>query len=202
MLKDNKLSNTPSLFWAYVLFASALIVSNLLGAKMVHVCGLSMPAGTIGYCATFLITDVVGELWGKKAANDLVFKGFVCLLFCLALIRIALLLPAASPCDSFDQVFDVNSRVICGSIVAYLASQFLDVAVFHKLREVLPARKFVRNNVSTLISQFFDTSIFVVIAFGGAIDDIVGVIWGTYAAKAVLAAFDTPFFYLLTRRSA
>lgn len=190
-----------NLYWAYSLFITALIVSNLLGAKMISIGDLTMPAGTIGYAATFLITDVVGELWGKKEANDLVFKGFISLLFCNIFIKIALILPAAFSCDAFNQVFNMSSRIILGSVIAYLISQFLDVTIFHKLRTIAPRHKFIRNNASTLTSQFVDTAIFVVIAFYGIADNIVTIIFGTYIAKVIIALLDTPFFYLLTRRS-
>lgn len=187
--------------WLYTFFIAALIISNLLGAKMISVCGFTMPAGTLGYAATFLITDVIGELWGKKEANDLVLKGFISLLFCNLFIKLALILPAAYPCESFNQVFNMSSRIILGSITAYLISQFLDVTIFHKMQAVFPKHKFIRNNISTMVSQFVDTAIFVLIAFYGVADNILAVIFGTYVAKVVIALFDTPFFYLLTRRS-
>ena len=94
-------------------------------------------------------------------------------------------------------------RVAGASLVAYLISQTLDVYIFHKIKEKLPDTKWlwVRNNVATIISQIFDTAIFVSIAFIGVMDsDIIWQIFiSTFIIKMMVALLDTPFVYLVKK---
>ena len=183
------------------LFITGLLTSNILGSKIIQIFGLQMPSATIAYALTYLMTDVVGELYGKKEADRLVFLGFCSLIVSTLIIRLAIILPSPNDSTSFNQIFNSTTRIIFGSLAGYIVSQTIDVFIFHKIRQISVKYKFIRNNVSTIISQFFDTVVVSFVGFYGVVPKISPLIWGVFLAKVILALLDTPFFYLLTRKS-
>lgn len=186
------------------LFVVSLIVANVVASKIVSFWGLVVPAAIVAYPVTFLITDVIGEIWGKEEANRTVKIGFVCQLFSLLLIGLAILLPVAPFANNqveFKSILGQSFRCVTASLVAYLCSQSWDVYVFHKLKNINGERhKWIRNNLSTMTSQIIDTAIFITIAFIGSVPNIFTMIISQYVIKVAYALLDTPFFYILTRK--
>lgn len=186
------------------IFVTSLIVANIVSAKIVTFWDLVIPAAIVAYPLTFLMTDVIGEIWGKEQANQTVKVGFWCQLVSLVLIGLAILLPVAPFADNQEQfkgIMASSFRVVCASMVAYLCSQSWDVWIFHKIRERGTKNKWVRNNLSTMTSQIIDTAIFITIAFIGKVPNIWVMIVSQYAVKCVYAALDTIPFYLMTKNS-
>ena len=185
------------------IFVSSLIIANVLSAKIVSFWGLVIPAAVVAYPLTFLMTDVIGEIWGKEQANKTVKIGLICQLVSLALIGLAILLPVARFADNqaeFQSIMGQSFRVVAASLVAYMIAQFNDVLVFHKLKEMTNGKhKWLRNNVSTMASQLLDTLIFITIAFIGTVPNIWVMIASQYLIKCAFALCDTLFFYLLTK---
>lgn len=185
------------------IFVVSLIVANIISAKIVSFWGLVIPAAIVAYPLTFLITDVIGEIWGKDMANRAVKIGFICQLVSLVLIGLSILLPVAPFADNQEQFVGImksSFRVVAASLVAYLVSQSWDVWMFHKLKEKCNGKyKWLRNNASTLTSQMIDTAIFITIAFWGIVPNILVMILSQYLIKAVYALLDTIPFYLLTK---
>ena len=194
---------TENLTLLKCIFVTTLIVANIAAAKVVTFWGLVVPAAIVAYPLTFLITDAIGELWGKEEANKTVKLGFYCQLLSLFLIGLAIILPAADFANNqteFKSILGQSFRVVGASLVAYLVAQFNDVYIFHKLKEKYNGNhKWLRNNLSTLISQLLDTAIFITIAFIGIVPNIFTMIISQYVVKLAYAILDTPFFYLLTR---
>lgn len=187
------------------IFVVSLIVANIISAKIVSFCGLVIPAAIVAYPLTFLITDIIGEIWGKDMANRTVKIGFICQLVSIVLIGLSILLPVAPFADNqaeFVGIMKSSFRVVAASLVAYLVSQSWDVWLFHKLKEKCNGKyKWLRNNASTLTSQMIDTAIFITIAFLGVVPNIWVMILSQYLIKAFYALFDTIPFYLLTKNS-
>lgn len=185
------------------IFVVSLIVANIVSAKIVSFWGLVIPAAIVAYPLTFLITDVIGEIWGKEMANRAVKIGFICQLISLVLIGLSILLPVAPFADNqaqFVGIMKSSFRVVAASLVAYLVSQSWDVWLFHKLKEKCNGKhKWLRNNASTLTSQMIDTAIFITIAFWGVVPNIWVMILSQYLIKAAYALLDTIPFYLLTK---
>ena len=205
------MKSTPrNLMICGMICAVALVISNVLSAKTVQT-GIPLfggtilvPSAVICYAITFLMTDVIGEIWGKEQANQTVKVGFWCQLVSLVLIGLAILLPVAPFADNQEQFKGIMSssfRVVLASMVAYLCSQSWDVWIFHKIRERGTKNKWVRNNLSTMSSQIIDTAIFITIAFIGKVPNIWVMIVSQYAIKCVYAALDTIPFYLMTKDS-
>jgi uncharacterized integral membrane protein (TIGR00697 family) len=182
------------------MFVGALVISSVLASKIISIFGLFVPAGVLAYCITFVVTDVISEIWGKGRANRVVFSGFIALLVTFLLIRIALAWDAApfwTEEKAFSSVLGSTSRIIIASFIAYLVSQFHDVWAFHIWRRVTRERHlWLRNTASTVVSQFIDTVIFITIAFYGTMP-VFPLIKGQYLIKVLIALLDTPFVYLV-----
>ena len=184
-------------------FIAALIISNILAAKVVQIGFIEIPAAVIAYPVTFLCIDIISELWGKKEAQFLVRVGLVVQIVTLILIYIAIALPPApyTNQEAFAGTLGTQWGIVLASLLAYLASQSFDVFAFHKIRERFKP-KWARNS-TTIVSQLIDTTIFITIAgllvWGTPIETILVMIACQYAVKVLFALADTPFFYLLTR---
>lgn len=203
-----------------VVFVVCLIVANVVTSKVldtgIHIGGVPVliPGAALTYALTFLCTDVIGEIWGKKEANKAVIRGFAAQLIALALIILTMYLPAYDEemQRAYRMLLGQTPIFVFGSLVAYLCSQSWDVWIFHKIRGRFcgnPKRRWIWNNASTLTSQIIDTAIYISIAFGiglgwfmqeGGIMLVLGMVIGQYLLKAGLALCDTPFFYLFTRK--
>lgn len=192
------------------IFITSLLIANVVSSKIVSFWGLTVPAAIVAYPLTFLMTDVIGEIWGKEEANKTVKLGFICQMISLVLIGGAILLPVAPFADNqaqFTAILGSSFRVVFASMVGYLVSQSWDVWIFHKVRDAYIKKhgstkggRWIWNNASTMTSQIIDTAIFITIAFIGTVPNIWTMILSQYLVKFVYALLDTPFFYLLTRK--
>ena len=192
------------------IFLTSLLVANVVSSKIVSFWGLTVPAAIVAYPLTFLMTDVIGEIWGKEEANKTVKLGFICQMISLVLIGGAILLPVAPFADNqaqFTAILGSSFRVVFASMIGYLVSQSWDVWIFHKVRDAYIKKhgstkggRWIWNNASTMTSQIIDTAIFITIAFIGVVPNIWIMILSQYLVKFVYALLDTPFFYLLTRK--
>lgn len=186
------------------IFILGLLISNMFGGKLIHILDFLVPGAIVTYPITFLITDIIGEMWGKKEANECVKIGVIIQLGFLILGYISLIIPPDRSSillqDSLKMVINQGFRMTVASIGAFLFSQFIDILIFHKLKEKYNGKyKWLRNNISTMTSQFVDTIIFISIAFYGVVPNLFLMIAGQYIIKLILAACDTPFFYFFTR---
>ena len=125
------------------LFVTALVISNVVTAKLFHT-GLALfgvrlvlPGAAVCYACTFLFTDVIGEIWGRAAASKSVVFGFICQIFASALILLTQKMPAEEPTmqEAYDKLLGMNLLFVFASLVAYVVSQWWDVWFFHKIRE-------------------------------------------------------------------
>lgn len=188
------------------IFMIGLVMSNLFGGKIISVLGFTVAGAIITYPLTFLSTDIIGEIWGKQEANDCVKIGIIVQLIFLALGYLSLAIPPQEASKSLQQsltvILNQGLRMTLASLGAFSISQFLDVFLFHKLKESCNGKKkWLRNNLSTMTSQLVDTLIFITIAFYGVVDNLPAMVLGQYVIKLLLALGDTPFFYFFTRRT-
>lgn len=193
-----------------VLAVSALITSNVTAGKLINIGFASIPGGILCYAVTFLITDVVGEIWDKNTANKVVWLSFIAQLTASVLIFLTQILPPANfESQAAYELLLGNSFIFTLAwLCSYISSQFLDVHLFHKMKARKENKKWIRNNLSTMTSQAVDSVIYLSIGFGigygwfwnGQIVELLIMFGAQYLVKVILAAIDTPFFYLLTRR--
>lgn len=193
------------------MFCTLLILANILASKVVQLGIFTIPAAVVAYPFTFLITDIIGELWGRKEANNTVKNGLICQIFALILTFCAVKLPVASFANNqneFVAILGGSLRVTIASLIGYLFSQSWDVWIFHKIRDkyinkhnTTAGGRWIWNNASTMTSQIIDTAIFITIAFYGVVPNIWNMIFSQYVIKFIFAFCDTPIFYLLTGKA-
>jgi uncharacterized integral membrane protein (TIGR00697 family) len=187
----------------FVWIVLATILANIQVTKLIFLFGLEANLGNIMYGTIFLGTDVLNEIYGKKQAKKAVFIGFAVMIITVIIMTIAINFnphPEDWAQESLLTIFGFMPRILFASLSAFIVSQFIDVYAFDKIKRKLPENKFlwIRNNVSTIISQAIDTSIFVPIAFYGVVSNeiLLGLMMSTYAIKVIVALLDTPFIYL------
>jgi len=185
------------------LFTTCLIIANIIAVKLVAIGGWFVPAGVIAYPLTFLLTDVIAELYGRKIASRVVWVGFGASILMVILVFGGRLLPPAPAWEgqlAYESILGMVPRITLASMVAYLVSQHHDVFAFHFWRQKTKGRfLWLRNNASTMVSQPLDTGLFITIAFWGvySTEILLNMLRTQYIIKLAIAACDTPFCYML-----
>ncbi len=211
--KDRKTARRIYLYLG-ALFITSLVVSNLIFQKFfywhpfeIEVFGsrlFEISVGILPYPLTFLITDLISEIYGKKNANQIVIAGIFASFFSLLIISIADLVPAVSfspvSDDLFNTVFGNSAIAVFASMTAYLFAQFIDIQIYHFWKRLTKGRHlWLRNNFSTWLSQFIDTFsiVFLLCSFGVLPwSSFKGLLISGFLFKVFIAALDTPFLYL------
>jgi len=212
-LKDKLLAQRIYLLLG-ALFITSLVVSNLIFQKFFYWHPLDLEifgsklfeisVGILPYPITFLITDLISEIYGKKRANDIVIIGIFASLFSLLIIYTASIAPATSwsPVNDnlFNTVFGNSTIAVFASMFTYLFAQFVDIQIYHFWKRVTKGKHlWLRNNFSTWFSQFVDTlTIILLLCSFGIIDwaNFKGLLISGFLFKVLIAALDTPFLYL------
>ncbi|WP_179021080.1 queuosine precursor transporter [Winogradskyella forsetii] len=196
------------------LFITSLVVSNLIFQKFfywypldIEIFGsklFQISVGILPYPITFLITDLISEIYGKKRANDIVIAGIFASIFSVGIILVADDVPALenSPIndDTFKNVFSKTIIAVGSSMFAYLFAQLIDIRIYHFWKNFTKGKHlWLRNNFSTWFSQFIDTlSIISLLCFFEVLpwSSFKGLLISGFLFKVLVAALDTPFLYL------
>ena len=209
------------------IFAAILVLTNIIGVKIFTFAPdmfsnglfgnpITLTTGIITYPLTFLITDIVSEIYGEKKATRMVFLGFIVSIISLFFIQLAVFLPGSNVWinsnlgyntvqemqNAYESVFTLPGILIVASMTAYLVAQVVDVKIFHFLKRITSGKHlWLRNNLSTSVSQLIDTiivnSIFLYIGLGLSLNIIFQIIVTTYVFKIIIALIDTPIVYLV-----
>ena len=211
--KDKLLANRIYLILA-ALFIASLVTSNLIFQKFffwypfqIEVYGVKLfevSVGLLPYPLTFLITDILSEIYGKRKANEVVIAGIFASFFSLLIIYVSKEVPATSWSQVNDGMF-VNvlgaaPLAVLASMMAYLFAQFIDIRVYHFWKNITQGKHlWLRNNFSTFSSQFIDTAtVLILLCSFGIInwDKFSGLMISGVVFKIMIAILDTPFLYL------
>ncbi len=191
-------------------FLTSLTLGNVVGiTKFVDLGWFVIPVGLLAYPFTFLATDLVSELYGRRRAQGLVWVGLCMNMFMLGLMWFGHALPDAAGVSAatatFEQVYAFMKPNVAASMIAYLVAQSVDVQLFHFWKTLTRGRHlWLRNNGSTLLSQLVDTILISAVLYasdglGAEIDSVaklLPLVLSSYAFKCVFAVLDTPLFYL------
>ena len=188
------------------IFIASLVTCNLIANKFVTVdLGFKVfivSAGILPYPLTFLVTDLISELYGQRKANLVVFSGFIASLFVLLFLWLGgqfNSIPESLVNDEiYNSVFQNAWRLIAASMIAYLFAQFVDVRIFHFWKKLTDGKHlWLRNNGSTIVSQLVDTTLVICILFVGVwnTDQILSAIIDGWIFKMLMALLDTPIIY-------
>ncbi len=212
--KDKKLAFRIYLYLG-ALFITSLVVSNLIFQKFFYWYPFGdltffdaplfeLSVGILPYPLTFLITDLISEIYGKKKANQVVTAGIFASVFSMGIILVAEQVPAIdnSPIDDevFQSVFALSPIAVLASMLAYLCAQYVDIAIYHFWKKLTRGRYlWLRNNFSTFTSQFIDTFLVVgLLCIFGVLpwELFYGLVLSGFAFKVLIAFIDTPFLYI------
>jgi uncharacterized integral membrane protein (TIGR00697 family) len=196
------------------LFITSLVVSNVIFQKFFYwypfnweVFGFrlfELSVGILPYPITFLITDIISEIFGRKSANQVVIAGIFASFFSIGILLVAGEVPAieTSPVndETFHKVFAMSPLAVLASMIAYLSAQFVDIRIYHFWKTLTKGKHlWLRNNFSTFASQIIDSTavILLLCAFNLLPWSIFwGLVVSSVLFKLIVAAFDTPFLYL------
>jgi len=185
----------------FIWTAIAVILANIQVMKTVQIFGLVTAMGNVVYSSLFLVTDIMAENHSKKDAQKAVWIGFFALISTTLIMQITLFFtPDASDSLSphIEAIFSFLPRITLASLTAYLISQSHDVWLFAALKKRLKSKKlWLRNNLSTITSQFLDNVIFTLLAFVGEFSWIIiaQIFVTSMILKIIISFFDTPFVY-------
>tara|TARA_B100001175_G_C19241458_1_gene510234 strand:+ start:31 stop:732 length:702 start_codon:yes stop_codon:yes gene_type:complete len=196
------------------LFITSLVVSNLIFQKFfywypfdIKIFGNSLfelSVGVLPYPITFLITDLISEIYGKKSANQVVITGIFASFFSMGILLMANEVPAIknSPIDdqTFNEVFALSPIAVLASMIAYLIAQFIDIRIYHFWKNLTQGKMlWLRNNFSTFTSQFVDSLLVIgLLSIFGVLEWALfwGLVISSFLFKILVAALDTPLLYL------
>ena len=213
-MNTNTKANNLYLILAAIFIAS-LVSCNLIFQKFFQIniwlpfigdYSFEQSVGLLPYPITFLVTDIISEIYGLKKANKVVTAGLIASLFMLIVVSAADYVSAASwsPVSNevFSQVFGLSAAAVFASMIAYLFAQYIDVRLFHFWKKLTNGKHlWLRNNASTIFSQFIDTfSVLFLLCTFNVID------WERFSIlllngflfKVLFAAIDTPLFYFFS----
>ena len=205
-LNINNISQERKTTLLQVIFATSIIFANIVGIKIIRLGPLNVSMGIWLVPITFLITDILAEVKGKKFVSQLVWATAIAMIFSYIFIKISIWVqPAERFIDAnpaFIEVFQNSARIFIASIIAFIISQLHDIWAFEYWKQKTKGKYFwLRNNLSTIVSQFIDTTIFIFIAFYHMTPKfdftfMWSLILPYYVLKIILALLDTPFAYL------
>ncbi len=198
------------------LYIFCLAVAELMGPKtfsITKIGGYQLNASVAIFVIPliFTINDVITEVFGKERTRSIIRAGLVMIFFMMLFSLLATALPPSARFSAseaaYDKVFSLSARIAAASLTAFAIAEFLDVFIFAKIRERLGKSKlWLRNNASNFIAQFFDTVIFMTLAFyalNRGFGDNAAFLWSLilpyWLLKCFMSVIETPFVYLGVR---
>jgi len=193
-------------------FITCLLVGDIIGGKLIQTSlfghTFTLTVGMIPFPVTFLLTDLLNEFYGKRAARFVTWLGFAMALVAYAFIFVASTIPIAAMTraadwtgvtdEAFTRVFVGSRRMIAASMTAYLVAQLVDISVFQALKRMTAERwLWLRATGSTAVSQLVDTVVINFVAWFGVLSlpDVVNIITSSYVLKIMIAIGLTPLIY-------
>jgi len=184
-------------------FVTALIASNIVAVKLISVWGLVLPAAIVVFPLSYIIGDVLTEVYGYASARKVIWLGFTCNLFVVLVFWIGRLLPAASfwkGQESYVQILGFTPRLLVASFIAYLMGEFSNSFVLAKMKIATKGKwLWTRTIGSTLIGEGIDSLVFITLAFYGTMPHniLLFTIGTQWLVKCLYEAAATPLTYLV-----
>ncbi len=185
------------------LFVTSLVISNVIAGKVVQVHGLIVPAAVVVFPLSYLLGDVLTEVYGYSAARRVIWLGFLCNLLAILAIWAGGMLPAAPFWDgqpAYDRILGATPRILLASFIAYLVGEFANAMIMSRLKVAMQGRHlWVRTIGSTLIGQGLDSAVFITIVFFDVMPSgvLLGAIVTQWLVKSAYEVIATPLTYLV-----
>jgi uncharacterized integral membrane protein (TIGR00697 family) len=190
--------------WRFVavaaVFVTALVVSNIIAVKLVEVAGRVFPAGLVIFPLSYVLGDVLTEVYGIKAARRVIWLGFACNLLALGAIQAAIHLPAADFWQenqaAYEQILGTTWRLFLASLAAYIVGELANAYVLAYMKGATRGRwLWTRTIGSTIVGEGLDSAIFITIAFAGTGASLLNAIITTWLIKVGWETLATPLTY-------
>ncbi|MDP2648428.1 MAG: queuosine precursor transporter [bacterium] len=200
--------DTKKIIIALAIYLASLFAANTLGLKiMPFILGLHVSVAVFFFPFVFLMTDVIGEVYGKRVAKLFVLAGFIATVLFVLYSFLSLSMPWATAGEwvhgPYDTVFGISVRIAIASVIAFIVGEYQDVISFFFFRDKLSkwfgTRLFwLRSNLSNIWSQLLDTVLFMAIAFYGVYDNstLISIMISWWLFKVVMGFLYTPLSYL------
>lgn len=207
---DKKVYNWYPLVVA--VFVTALIISNIIAVKLIDVFGVILPAAVVLFPLSYIIGDVLTEVYGFGRARQAIWTGFACNLLAVIAIWVAGALPSASfwsvggfegaeaAQEAYQAILGFTPRLLLASFLAYLAGEFLNAAVLAKLKIKTSGRYlWLRTISSTIVGEGVDSLVFITVAFSGILPSsaLLAAVLSQWAFKTSYEVLATPLTYLV-----
>jgi len=202
----NELSDSAirKLFLCLAVYLVALFSANTLGLKiMPFIFGTHLSVAVFSFPIVFMMTDVVGEVYGRKFAKLFVLCGFVATVVFILYSFLSIAMPWSAAAEwvhqSYNTVFSMSIRIAIASVVAFIVGEYQDVIMFFLVRDRLGEKNFwLRANISNIWSQLLDSALFMIIAFYGtyATPVLISIIFSWWLYKVAVGILCTPLSYL------
>ena len=185
----------------YVWVGISTIIANILVCKSVDLWKFTTNLGNVMFASNFLATDIMCETYGAKESRKAIVLGVVSQLIFVVTTQLALAyIPSLEDLshEAMTELFSINLRVSIASVSMYFASNMLDIYLFERIKKKFPNKLWLRNNVSTIISNCIENYIFSMLAFLGIfeIKTILEIATVASVIEMMIAILDTPFLYL------
>lgn len=202
---DYTLYNRAAMSWRFltctVLFVTCLLTANVIASKLIEVGGVVLTVGIVVFPLSYVLSDVLTEVWGYAAARRVIWLGFACNAVMVLFIWIGREVPPAGfwpGQGAYEEILGQTPRILLASFVAYLVGEFANAFVLAKMKIATQGRwLWMRTIGSTLVGQALDSIIFVALAFGGGLPPwaLLRLIAGQWAVKVAYEAAATPLTY-------
>ncbi len=184
-------------------FITCLITANITAVKLVDLFGFILPAAIFIFPISYIIGDILTEVYGYSRARKVIWLGFLCNFIAVLAIWIGQIIPPASFWDgqeAYARILGYTPRLLLSSFLAYLVGEFTNSFILAKLKIMTRGRwLWLRTISSTLVGQGLDSMIFITLAFVGTIpvSGLITAIVTQWIVKSIYEALVTPLTYVV-----
>jgi uncharacterized integral membrane protein (TIGR00697 family) len=202
MIKDDQRYSAYFVAVATI-FVTCLVISNIIAVKLVLIGGLILPAAIVIFPLSYLLADILTEVYGFRAARRVIWLGFLCNLLAALAIYIGQYLPAAGfwpDQEAYEKILGATPRILAASFLAYLVGEFANTIIMSRLKVAMAGRHlWLRAIGSTLVGQGLDSAVFISIAFYGVMPwhVLLGAVVTQWLVKSAYEALATPLTYAM-----
>lgn len=187
-----------------VFFVAVLLISNIASTKIVEIGWLTFDGGTLLFPLSYIFADILTEVYGFARARRVIWLGFICALVMSAVLYIVGMLPAAADWGNqaaYDAILGQAPRIVMASLIAYLCGEFINSFILAKMKIWTEGKRlWMRTIGSTVVGEFVDSTLFILIAFAGVLPNslLLTLIISNYIFKTVIEILFTPATYAAT----
>ena len=198
---SNQLRLSPTFMVVTALFVTCLITANIIAVKLVVIFGHVLPAAIVIFPLSYIIGDILTEVYGYRQARAVIWLGFLCNLVAVAAIWVGGFMTPASfwgGQEAYDSILGYTPRLLMASFAAYLVGEFANSTILAKMKIWTQGRwLWSRTISSTIVGQGLDSAVFITLAFAGGEVALVRLILTQWTAKVIYEAAATPLTYLV-----